>query len=374
MLPRGNPSSVSTSRPGGAFRQPRSRIEAEIAAIWQSALEAAPISAEDDFFTLGGDSLAATRLMWQIERSYGVALPLGVLFETPTVAGLANLVAQRAAVQEWEHLVPLQPFGEPLPLFCVHNYNGEVWLYADLARALAPDQPVYGLQAAGVSQPGAPLLSVEDMAERYIGEMRSVQARGPYYVGGICFGAYVALEVARQLVAAGEEVGMIASFDTFAPPAEAVPEHLLGLEMRLRRLSARLNPRKPAELLATVGAIVAERGSRLARNAKLFAYQRGLISRTPAEADARRDLLSALNNRARHAYRPKTYAGKVTLIRCSGSQGKDPQKFCGGVAEQGVKCVEIPGEHVKVLDRENVAYLADALRGCLRGRWDATAT
>ncbi len=367
MHPQLNLPDASAASPGGEGRRPRNRAEAELATIWESVLDAAPISVEDDFFELGGDSLAASRLTWGIESSFGVTLPLGSLFETPTVAGLAEIVAQRTTVGDWKHLVPLQPFGRALPLFCVHNYNGEVWLYSDLARSLSPDQPVYGLQAAGVSEPGRPLLSVERMAERYVAEIRSVQRAGPYHVGGICFGAYVALEIARQLRAQGEEVGLVASFDTFAHPAEPLSEELTGLGERARRLRERLDSREGAAWMATARTILAEKRSRLAWRAKVFAYQRRLISRTPSDADARRDLLSALNSRARQAYRPERYPGKVTLIRCSGSRGKDPNQFCGGVAEQGVECVEIPGEHVGILDRENVGRLADALRGCLPG-------
>jgi len=73
---------------------PRTPVEARIAAIFAELLTLpAPVGVTDNFFTLGGHSLTATRVMARIRDAYGVDLPIRVLFADPTVAGLAVAVA-----------------------------------------------------------------------------------------------------------------------------------------------------------------------------------------------------------------------------------------------------------------------------------------
>ena len=85
--------------------------------------------------------------------------------------------------------------------------------FADLARELGSEQPFYGLQSVGLDGGEAPLDSIEEMAALYVGEIRSMQPHGPYVILGACFGATVAYEMARQLLAAGEEVGFLGLLD-----------------------------------------------------------------------------------------------------------------------------------------------------------------
>jgi acyl carrier protein len=72
------------------FIAPRTPEEAKIAEIWAEVLNVKPIGIETNFFHLGGHSLLATRVMTQIRERFGIELPLRVLFESPTVAGLAQ--------------------------------------------------------------------------------------------------------------------------------------------------------------------------------------------------------------------------------------------------------------------------------------------
>jgi thioesterase domain-containing protein len=96
----------------------------------------------------------------------------------------------------------------------VHGYGGEVWEFLKLVRCLAPDQPVYGLQA--VDRVGGEYrhTSVEEMAACYVKEIRSLQPDGPYYLGGHSLGGWIAYETAQQLARQGQSVQMLALFDT----------------------------------------------------------------------------------------------------------------------------------------------------------------
>jgi acyl carrier protein len=71
---------------------PRDPLEATIVAIWEAVLDRRPVGANDDFFDLGGHSLAATQIMGRLADATGTSLPLAAIFDAPTPAGLAAAV------------------------------------------------------------------------------------------------------------------------------------------------------------------------------------------------------------------------------------------------------------------------------------------
>src|SRR5690606_29207624 len=115
-------------------------------------------------------------------------------------------------------LVAIQPDGVHPPLFLVPGIGGNVAGYADLARLLGRDQPLYGLQSRGLDGLETPFDRIEPMAAHYVSEIRKVQPTGPYYLGGACFGGAVAYEMAQQLRAAGEEIAFLMLLETWPPP------------------------------------------------------------------------------------------------------------------------------------------------------------
>ena len=89
--------------------------------------------------------------------------------------------------------------------------------YRHLSNHLGTDQPVYGLQARGLTGTEEAFENIPDMAAAYIREIRSVQPQGPYHVAGYCFGAIVAFEIAQQLVRAGQKIAFLGSFNGIGP-------------------------------------------------------------------------------------------------------------------------------------------------------------
>jgi len=197
----------------GGYVAPRTRAEWEMVRIWEDVLGVGPISVEDAFFLIGGESLRAVRVMSLIRQAFGVQLPLAALFRTPTVAGLCRQLDAPAA--DAGCLIPIQQGdGTSWPLFLVHPAMGGVLCYAPLASALGRSETIYGLQAVGFDGEAAPLASVEEMAERYLEEMRRAVPHGPYRLAGWSFGGLVAFEIARRLEAAGEQVAFLGLIDT----------------------------------------------------------------------------------------------------------------------------------------------------------------
>jgi hypothetical protein len=79
------------------FVAPRDEVETEIAAIWSALLGVEEVGVLDDFFALGGHSLLATQAIMRIRRIYG-AIPLGAMFNSPTVAALADVIRARISL------------------------------------------------------------------------------------------------------------------------------------------------------------------------------------------------------------------------------------------------------------------------------------
>jgi thioesterase domain-containing protein/acyl carrier protein len=187
--------------------------------IWQELLGVESVGVDQNYFDLGGDSSLAVQLFARIDKTFHVKLPLATLFEAPTIEDLSRILEQEAVAPEpssggWNPLVAIQPNGNRPTLFCMHGAGGNVLIYRDLSRYLGPDQPFYGLQARGLDGHESPLATIEEMAELYVKEIRKRQPHGPYFIAGYCMGGTLAYEVARQLQSAGEQIALLALFDT----------------------------------------------------------------------------------------------------------------------------------------------------------------
>lgn len=134
---------------------------ARLLRIWQETLGVDTISADQNFFDLGGDSSLAVRVFAEIEKVFGVKLPLATLYDAPTPAELARVISGEVAGAGWSPLVAVQPSGSRPPLFCMHGAGGTVLMYRELSQRLGEDQPFYGLQAQGLDGTCPPLTTIE---------------------------------------------------------------------------------------------------------------------------------------------------------------------------------------------------------------------
>lgn len=192
---------------------PRNCTEEKLQAIWARTLLLPRVGIHDDFFELGGSSLLSVELLRQVIEEFGAEhLTLTAVLEAPSVAQFAKMLSE--AKKNFRYLVPLRAAGSRPPIFCVHGAGGNVLSMRNLAMNLPADQPFWGLQAKGLDGT-EPLESVQDSAALYVNEIKIMQPEGPYYIGGGSYGGLVAYEMARQLRAQGNQVGMLALFDAY---------------------------------------------------------------------------------------------------------------------------------------------------------------
>jgi amino acid adenylation domain-containing protein/FkbH-like protein len=356
---------------------PRTEIEKQICGLWEKLLHVERVGVTDNFFELGGHSLLAVRLFAELEKITGHKLPLVTLFQAPTVEELACLVDDTRGTRARSVLVPVRESGSRSPLFLVHGAGGDVlWGYANLAKHMPPEQPIYGIKSRG--QVGLDEFEhIEDMARFYLEEVRALQPHGPYFLGGYCFGGNVAYEMARQLRAQGERVAQVLLID--ASPSNAGYERILWWRPSFHYRFARnllcwfkdfvtlLNPQEQRRFII--------RKSRVLWR-KLAAKFRG-SNRTDVDLDEIIDVNHFpdselkfwqihLNALVAHVERP--YAGHVTLLRTRGQPifCSFADDFCWGkLARGGVTVKQIPGSHENIFVEPNVKFLAEQIEECL---------
>lgn len=349
---------------------PRTPQEQQLRQVWAETLALYPVGIHDNFFALGGHSLLAVRLIARIQQVCGQRLPLAALFQHPTIAELATVLQQTPAIDKWLSIVPIQPNGSKPPFFCVPGAGGTPFYFYPLAMHLGQDQPLYGFQAAGLDGMTTPDRSVAAMAARYVAELRQVQPEGPYTVGGHSLGGWVAFEMAQQLVKQGQEVAMIALFDTVWPGFSNAEEQAMNqVELLLLFLET-----VSASLEQTHG-LTAAMLAPLSPQEQLEHVRRALetLQILPPEIDIAhvRGMVNVFQQNVQMAYLPKSVVlVPVTLFAVKehhdGSRRYTAEQFVEGWSPYAaVELKTVPGTHETMVMEPAVSVLAQALADAL---------
>ncbi|MCU1501643.1 MAG: polyketide/non-ribosomal peptide synthetase [Ilumatobacteraceae bacterium] len=386
-----------------AYTAPATPIERELASLWRELLGVARVGRDDDFFELGGQSLIAVRLFTRMRKKYAVDLPLSTLFEAPTIAQCASIVAGKLGITEdvasgdvagedlveasgaatgegsgadtttpivvrpvvdhapapFRSLVTIQRGGELTPFFCVHGSGGNVLNFRDLSQAMGRSQPFYGLQARGIDGAHAPHTSIGEMAAAYLEEVRVVQPHGPYMLGGYSGGGLIAYEMAQELTAAGEQVALVLLLDTFPP---VIPQRDVTMRMRLSRVRD--------EGFKYLKNIVVRRVE-LRQHNRDMARIRHVVSRGEVVPSELRELyVETAFLDAVKQYELRPWKGRVVLLRAEElnfvfrtigpSYGWDKV-----VIGDGFELIQVPGDHDSLVLEPNASTLVRRLRDTL---------
>ena len=195
----------------------RDQLETMLVKIWQKVLGIPGVGVTDNFFDLGGHSLMAARLLSEVEKVAGRQIPLSALFRGATVESLAKLIREGGEANPDPVVMEIQRGGDGLPFFAVASPGVETLGFGLLARHMGPDQTVYKLQGHAPVVVGRPFAEedLRSLSREYIAAMRAVQPEGPYCLGGMCEGVQIAERMVCDLETQGQEVSLLAIFDTW---------------------------------------------------------------------------------------------------------------------------------------------------------------
>ncbi|HGM5582825.1 TPA: amino acid adenylation domain-containing protein [Pseudomonas putida] len=357
----------------GRYEAPTTALEQQLAALWAQVLEIEQVGRHDSFFALGGHSLLAIRLVGLL-REQGLQVSLAELFQHASVAALAEHL--QAATPETD-LVCVRAEGDEPALFLIHEFSGMDFYFPVLGQQLEGDFPIYGVPglALGETQPD----TLEALARAQLERIRRVQPHGPYRLAGWSFGGVLAYEIAAQLLGADEQVEFLGLIDTWQPR--------LVDQGKARWQGARLLQQQL--LLHCAGhwqGLGANGASQLARVNALDAghtdfatllaacREQGLLY--PQLADASDDALKLFFEReiahghAMAHYRPEPLGIAIHLLRAEqGGPRHAEQPNLGWertVPAGQLRCIEVPGDHLSMMQAPHVQALGGALGAALQ--------
>jgi amino acid adenylation domain-containing protein len=357
---------ISVVDSGNGYVAPRTDVEKLVADIWVEYLGVEKIGVYDNFFELGGHSLIAVQVMTRIEKETGKRLPLAALFETSTVEKLAFMLALDGKSITWDSLVPIKPKGNKMALYMVHGAGLNVLLFNTLAMNMAPDQPVFGLQAKGLDGVEEPLESIEEIAAHYIKSIMQQNPSGPYALAGYSFGGIIAFEMAKQFEAMGKEVKMLAMFDTYA---YRTPYYDAPLTKALKR--GRFFKDKLKYALTSKSGLkdtVTKQVSLKRRLVRAYWKLRYGKEQNQVGFFGYSNKIDEMNNLAERRYQLKPYNIAVDVFRAENRTFyMDDFEFLGWkpYALKGVNIHRIPGEHNTIFKAPNDKIFAEVLQKCL---------
>jgi thioesterase domain-containing protein/acyl carrier protein len=344
-----------------------SGLKAILITIFEQVLQQAPIGEDDDFFDLGGDSIQGINLMLEIEKVTGEALPVTLLYDAPSVAKIAALLTKQSSPPQCPCLVLLRNAGgSKPPLFLIHDVTGDVLIFRDLARRLPIDWPIYGLRARGLENGEAPVADIEEMAQDYLAQIRTVQPQGPYFLGGFSLGGIIAHEMANILHDQGERIGWLGLFDTGVLRHRLAPVDRLAYDyariLRKLRTLARL-PR--SEQRTSVARLFQNLVLRRPRDVSVYANLSAYAGNPAIVANMSRVREAGMT--AASTFRLRHFPGEISFFFAqvrdvSSAIDSTPywRRYAGTL-----KIFTIPAGHVGILRPPAVELLAEQVRASL---------
>jgi thioesterase domain-containing protein len=349
-----------TTAAAGPARTEQGPFVRRLAALWAHLLQVPAVDPDADFFALGGNSLLALRLVNWVRTDLGLDLPFRLVFEAPTVRGLADHL-EHGDGDSSTCAVTLAT-GTGTELFLFHPVGGAVSSYVSLARSWPG--PVTAFESGGLTGGAAAAdPDLETMAARYRAELQRRAPDGPYLLGGWSMGGVLAYEVGRQLA----ERGQPAHVFMLDSDVHNIRQPDTDLARNLEFLGDLAGGRLPAAVTRTLRSAAPDIPAALARD---VAVQHRLL---PAEIDAagyaRLLRVHAHNLAVLAGYRPARTDLPLLLILAGSVDRPDPvpawRAACPSIEVDTWPCDHysiVAGDRTQAITERVTAWLASTGR------------
>jgi len=343
-------------------------LEAALLSIWCEILDLENLSAEDNFFAVGGDSLAALKMLLEVERRHHAVLTIADLLNAPTVNSLAGLIEQIRSGEPRSRIAVIQQ-GQARPAFFGIGAGPR---FRELAKLLGPDQPFLAPTYPDPVELPRPC-RLQDIARHHVGTIRAVQRRGPYFLGGWCVDGVVAYEIAQQLRAAGELVALLVLFDPSVEVDIGSLSCIASALVKIRKITGtfsyhlRALAAQPtwADIMRYASRHLHRIGERL-HDGCLYFYFCLHGRRFPDRVGWR--VVSAVQHRIAAKYELRPYDGPVLLLSRSVRRPGTglAQQIWHRLVQGPLEVHQIEGDHGDMFELPQVALTAEILRRKLR--------
>ena len=334
-----------------------SMLEDKVLNIFKSILKVSHIKPTDDFFLKGGDSLMVVQLQTELSKIASTPFTIKDILNDSTVEGLAKTLklseTRLADSGEYSNIIIKLTDGKKgqAPFFIIHGRYGFVNVSPKFLEIIGGNQDVYAIQAKGIDGIEKPYATLKKMAAYYAAGIRSIQPVGPYFIGGLCVGSYIALLIADILLAAGERVLPLLLLDPLAPPFTPFKKEQFDL----------LSPSNKKIFI-----------NRVASSASLVLNKKINEGKIKIAQDDEKKKLGAIRvgvaiQMALSGFHPKPFYGDVyhiaTASRLSPEQWGN-EAFRKSIFRGKSKLMPISGKHTEIFDVSNQEFVS-ALSGAV---------
>ncbi|WP_428242011.1 type I polyketide synthase [Gynuella sp.] len=348
---------AQTTQHGLMPRDARNDLDHSIVAVWEKVLGKQQISIDDDFFNLGGDSVSALLLIDQMTRATGLEFRHSAIFEHHTIRHLVDHLGEKA-----EHnaiVVRLNQTETGTPVFCL----GGVKYYQPLADSLSGRHPVYAIfthkEIAVVHHKHPIDFTLQTLIDAYAGAIQRQTNRTDIIIAGLSFGGLMALDVANQLNQNGFDIRKVIMFDSFIDSSHqlSVRKFLLDYLDRIQQHGFfSYSTQKLLELWKQ--------------------YRRHLKTAvgTPAASGSQQQVKAFSQLAELYHINGKHYPFEVLLFRALnryirfGKVAKPDYGF-GEVVEGKLSVVDIPADHLELINDHHIGLVQEAIDRFLGDRY-----
>jgi len=362
--------------------RPLGMLEKKIAAIWLDILGVEPLSIDDNFFDLGGNSLSLIMLCERLKKQFSQPFVMSLVYAEPTLKALAGIVRSRdvtvegnesqrningAPVKGLEGLnhafFTVRESGQKTPLFWM--CGGRM---LELIKDHIDDRPAYVFDYLGNSE-HVKYKTIPEIITCYLYELKKVKPHGPYMLGGYSLGGLLALELANQLHKAGDEVKMLFLLSPTSLRNQTKGSiHATGNLQKIKNMWLRhqrkLSDMNYSERRNYILHIIEKRSKNF-----WFPLLRktGLIGLLPQKT--RWDyLIGYQNNRSISEYNPGTYSGDMTIV-AERKQISQVETYWKPLGMGNTTIIELDCSHlgfwkIQEIEEEWTHHLMDSLESC----------